>query len=142
MTNRPSTRFLSVDHAVAIHGLHIQDTGGSDGIRSVELLDSAIHQPTVQFGGTFLHKDIFEMASAYLFHVVKNHPFVDGNKRVGLGLALTFLELNGAGIEEPSSRLEESVLAVIDGKLGKAGLADFFRRFPRLEAAEISGPID
>jgi death-on-curing protein len=75
-----------------------------------------------------LHCDLFEMASAYLFHVVQNHPFLDGNKRVGTAAVLTFLELNRVETEIPNQTLVATVLAVAQGKMEKSALADFFRK--------------
>ena len=67
------------------------------------------------------------MASAYLFSIVKNHPFVDGNKRAGLVSALTFLDLNGIAIDHSSAVLYDTTMAVAEGRLGKEGLAEVFR---------------
>ncbi|MFN8705601.1 MAG: type II toxin-antitoxin system death-on-curing family toxin [Planctomyces sp.] len=86
--------FLTLEDILELHTGQIRNYGGSEGLRSSELLQSAIAQPRVTFGGQFLHNNIFHMAAAYLFHLVQNHPFVDGNKRIGLEAALVFLELN------------------------------------------------
>lgn len=67
------------------------------------------------------------MAAAYLFHVVKNHPFVDGNKRTGLAVALTFLEVNGVLIKRPSSILDDSTLSVAENSMSKEALAEVLR---------------
>jgi death-on-curing protein len=71
------------------------------------------------------------MASAYLFHVVQNHPFLDGNKRVGTAPALTFLELNGVETKIPHQALVATVLAIAQGKMEKSVLADFFREYAK-----------
>jgi death-on-curing protein len=68
------------------------------------------------------------MASAYLFHVVQNHPFLDGNKHVGIAAALTFLELNGVETKIPNQVLVATVLAVAQGKTEKSAIAAFFRQ--------------
>jgi len=120
-------KFIHPDHVLAIHSLHLDQTGGSEGIRDLGLLDSALSQPAASFGGDFLHEDIFAMAAAYLFHVVKNHPFVDGNKRTGLAVALTFLEVNGVLINRPSSILEDSTLSVAENSMSKEDLAEVLR---------------
>jgi death-on-curing protein len=67
------------------------------------------------------------MAAAYLFHIVQNHPFVDGNKRVGLEAALLFLEINGQSIETTDDALVDLVLQTSQGQTTKQQLADFFR---------------
>ena len=72
------------------------------------------------------------MAAAYLFHIVRNHPFVDGNKRTGVTAALVFLEMNGIQIRASDQALVQTVLAVAEGKLQKGALAGFFRRHIRM----------
>ena len=81
------------------------------------------------FGGQFLHEDLFEMAVAYLFHITKNHPFIDGNKRTGMVCALVFLELNGIEINVDEDTLAEMVISLAEGGVEKKALADFFRRY-------------
>ena len=87
--------------------------------------------PLATYGGQFLHTDIYEMAAAYLFHLVKNHPFVDGNKRVGAVTAFVFLALNGFDFDAPEDDFAEMVLAVARGELDKSDVAVFIRRFTR-----------
>jgi hypothetical protein len=81
------TSFLTVDEVLAIHAHLIERYGGSPGIRDLGLLRSALAMPEASFGGETLHATLYEQAAAYCFHSVKNHPFVDGNKRVGLAVA-------------------------------------------------------
>jgi len=116
-----------MEEAREIHADQIERYGGSPGIRDITLLQSAIAMPAAGFGGQYLHSDLFEMAAAYLFHIVKDHPFVDGNKRVGIASALVFLELNGVGMKATNDSLVEMVLAVVEHKMAKAGIAEFFR---------------
>ncbi len=71
------------------------------------------------------------MASAYLFHLVQNHPFLDGNKRVGAATALTFLVMNGVEPKIPNQALVEMVLLVAQGKMEQSVVAEFFRRHAR-----------
>jgi death-on-curing protein len=119
--------FLTLGDVLEFHTQQVEQYGGSDGIRDVGLLESAIAQPEAKFGGEFLHADLFEMAAAYLFHLVKNHPFIDGNKRVGLETALVFLEINGHSIDASDEELVELVLQTVVGKLSKPQIAEFFR---------------
>ena len=97
--------FLTLDDVLESHRYQIDTYGGSDGIRDLGLLESAIAQPEASYGGQYLHADFFEMAAAYLYHLVMNHPFVDGNKRVGLEVALIFLEINGVAVEASDDEL-------------------------------------
>lgn len=73
---------------------------GSQGLRDLGLLQSALAQPEAGFGGELFHKDLFEMAAAYLFHISRNHAFVDGNKRMALAGCLLFLSINDVEIEQ------------------------------------------
>ena len=79
--------FLTFAEVIEIHDYQIENFGGASGLRDIELLKSAIGMPSATFGGTFLHPTVYEMASAYLFHLAEKHPFVDGNKRVGAMLS-------------------------------------------------------
>jgi death on curing protein len=119
--------FLTLEDMLELHTGQIRSYGGSEGLRSSELLQSAIAQPGVTFGGQFLHNDIFHMAAAYLFHLVQNHPFIDGNKRIGLEAALVFLELNDQSIEANDEQLVELVLGVARGQIDKPQIAEFLR---------------
>src|SRR5262245_36266783 len=122
-----SPTFLSLDEALEIHGDQIARYGGSDGIRDLGLLQSALAQPQASFGGQFLHADVFEMAAAYLFHIVQNHPFVDGNKRVGAVAAIVFLLINDQDTTASSAELESLVMGVAQGQKTKLEIAQFFR---------------
>lgn len=123
--------FLSLAEVLEIHQDQVARYGGASGIRDIELLRSALGMPSATYGGQFLHTDIYEMAAAYLFHLVKNHPFVDGNKRVGAVAAFVFLALNGFNLDAPEDDFAEMVLAVARSELDKADVAVFIRRFTR-----------
>ena len=123
--------FLTLAETVEIHAYQIEHFGGSDGMRSQEMLESAIGIPSSTFGGTYLHPTIPDMAAAYLFHLVENHPFVDGNKRVGTMSALVFLELNGYDFDATDDELTGVVLQVASGKMPKDVLSAFFRQHSR-----------
>lgn len=119
--------FLSLDDILESHQNQIETYGGGQGIRDIGLLESAIAQPEACFGGQFLHADLFEMAAAYLYHLVMNHPFVDGNKRVGLEAALIFLEVNDQRLNASDEELVDLVLKTTMGQVGKPEIAEFFR---------------
>lgn len=120
--------FLTLAETVEIHAYQIEHFGGSDGMRSQEMLESAAGIPSSTFGGAYLHPTIPDMAAAYLFHLVENHPFVDGNKRVGTMAALVFLELNGYDFDVTDDELTGVVLQVASGKMPKDVLSAFFRQ--------------
>jgi len=123
--------FLTLEEVIEIHREMIERYGGSAGIRDIGLLQSAVAMPQASFGGQFLHADLFERAAAYLFHIVQNHPFVDGNKRVGAMAAFTFLKLNGLTLTAPDTDFENVILLVAQGELTKADVAEFFRKHAR-----------
>ncbi len=87
--------------------------------------------PAAGFGGKYLHSDLIEMSAAYLFHIVQNHPFLDGNKRTGTVAAVVFLSLNGIELEADEAQLEKLVFDVAQGKAGKNTIADFLRKNSR-----------
>jgi death-on-curing protein len=119
--------FLNLAEVLEIHRDQIERYGGQPGIRDLGLLKSALAMPAAGFGGRYLHEDLFEMAAAYLFHITRNHPFFDGNKRTGAVAALVFLSLNDIEIEAEEDAFEQAVLAVGAGKWGKADVAAFLR---------------
>src|SRR4030067_1897134 len=102
--------FLTLAEVVDIHSNQIKLYGGLPGIRDITLLSSAIAMPHASFHGEYLHNGIYEMAAAYAFHIGRNHPFVDGNKRAALVSALVFLELNGISISDAQGTLYDALL--------------------------------
>jgi death on curing protein len=123
--------FLALEDVFVLHRDQIERYGGDPGVRDLALLESAVAQPQATFGGHFLHGDLYEMAAAYLYHIVQNHPFVDGNKRTGAVAALVFLDLNGVQIDAPKGSLYALTLSVATGRTGKAEAAEFFRHHAR-----------
>ncbi len=119
--------FLGLDEIIGIHHDQIKRYGGHPGIRDIELLKSAIAMPAAGFSGDYLHADIYEMAAAYLFHIVLNHPFIDGNKRTGAVASVVFLMVNGIELHADEDSLEEMVLSAAEGKIDKVVVAHFFR---------------
>jgi death-on-curing protein len=119
--------FLTLEEVIAIHREQIQVYGGSPGVRDWGLLKSAIAMPAATFGGQLLHSDLHEMAAAYLFHIVQNHPFIDGNKRVGAMAADVFLYLNDVQLIADKMEYAELVLSTARGELSKSALSEFLR---------------
>ena len=119
--------FLDLDHVIRLHRSLIEQYGGMEGVRDVGLLLSAIASPQAAYGGEHLHGDIFEMAAAYLYHIVQNHPFLDGNKRTGAAAAIVFLAMNDIQIDNDQEGLVDLTLAVATGQEGKTEAAEFFR---------------
>ncbi len=125
-------KFLGLEEVLEIHQDVIERHGGSPGVRDMGLLESAVAMPSAGFGDEYLHKDIFEMAAAYLFHIVQNHAFVDGNKRTGSVAADVFLTMNGVEISADQRAFEELALKVAQGEAEKPEIAAFLREQPRV----------
>ncbi|KAB2964260.1 MAG: type II toxin-antitoxin system death-on-curing family toxin [Thermoanaerobaculia bacterium] len=121
-------RYLALDEVLALHAEQVRRFGGSPGLRDRALLESALAVPRATFDGEPLHPTVFEAAAAYLFHVARNHPFVDGNKRTALAAALVFLWLNGYRLECDDEALGDLVLGVASGKIPKSEIAVFLKR--------------
>lgn len=123
--------FLTIDEVLEVHRDQIERHGGTLGMRDQGLLESAVAAPQSGFGGHYLHSDLYEMAAAYLFHLVQNHPFIDGNKRVGAATALVFLTMNGVETKMTNQALVDMVLTVAKGEMDKPAIAEFFRKHSR-----------
>ena len=119
--------YLDIEQVMRLHVSMIERYGGTEGIRDVGLLQSAVAMPQMAYGGDYLHADIFEMAAAYVYHLVQNHPFLDGNKRTGAAAAIVFLAMNDIQIEADENGLVDLTLSVARGKSGKPEIAEFFR---------------
>lgn len=120
--------FLTLDEVLAIHAHQIARYGGRIGLRDRPLLESALAMPGATFGEQDLHESLAEKGAAYLFHLVKNHPFIDGNKRAGLAVCLVFLRLNGVSIRATDDELVDLVVGVADGSRSKADVAVFLSK--------------
>lgn len=118
-------RYLTLGEIVFLHRSILEVSGGLAGLRDLGALESAIAQPRASFGGEELHVTVTEKAAALCFSLVQNHPFLDGNKRVGHAAMETFLVLNGFEIEATVDDQERIVLDVAAGRLDRAGLAEW-----------------
>ncbi len=105
-------RFLTLIEVLELHRRIIEKSDGASGIRDVGLLESAIAQPRMTFGGEDLYPSLLEKAAALGFSIIVNHPFVDGNKRTGHAAVETFLVLNGMEINASVDEQERVVLAI------------------------------
>ena len=98
--------------------------------------------PAAAFGGQYLHGDLYEMAAAYLFHIVQTHPFLDGNKRTCAVAAIVFLSLNGVALVAGEVELEGLVRDVAQGDVGKPAVADFLRNNARVDSGSAGRTDD
>ncbi len=108
--------YLTTVQILFLHSRLIAETGGSSGVRDVALLESAAARPQATYGGVDLYPDIFSKAAALMQSLVNNHPFVDGNKRVGIGATALFLQRNGHRLVASNQEVEEFTLAVARGE--------------------------
>lgn len=117
--------YLTVEEVISMHDTFLQAFGGLSGIRDINLLMSAIEIPKSQMFGQDLYPSMYDKAAAYLYHIVCNHPFNDGNKRTGFGSALLFLKANSIPINFDKKKYENLVIEVAKGKLTKEKISHF-----------------
>lgn len=121
-------RYLRLDEVLALHAEQIRRIGGSAGVRDRGLLESAVAVARATFDGEPLHRTPFEAAAAFLFHLARKHPFVDGNKRSALAAALVFHWLDGIRVEAEEGALTVLVIGVASGTVAKSEAAVFLQR--------------
>lgn len=108
---------LSKSQILLIHDQLISETGGSSGLRDEGMLDSALNAPFQTFGGEEVYPSLQQKAARLCFGLVKNHPFVDGNKRIGAHAMLVFLALNGIELQHTQSELSDVILQLAAGEI-------------------------
>ena len=108
---------LSKSQILLIHDQLISETGGSSGLRDEGMLDSALNAPFQTFGGEDVYPSLQKKAARLCFGLVKNHPFVDGNKRIGAHAMLVFLVLNGIELQHTQSELSDVILQLAAGEI-------------------------
>lgn len=121
-------RFLTLIEVLELHRRIIEQSGGALGIRDIGLLESAIAQPQMTFGGEELYPSLLEKSAALGFSIIMNHPFVDGNKRTGHAATETFLLLNGMEISASVDEQERVVLAIASGELGREAFTEWLQQ--------------
>jgi death-on-curing protein len=110
-----------------LHVNLIKQSGGAEGVRDVDILDSCLARPFQTFGGVDLYPSIVEKAMALGFFLVKNHPFIDGNKRIGQAAMEVTLGLNGWLIQASIDEQEKLILDLAEGKLDKETFFDWVK---------------
>jgi len=120
--------FLEIADIVDIHQILIEQFGGMTGIRDEGLLESALSQPKATFFGELLHPTLHEQAAAYLYHIAKNHPFLDGNKRTAYGAMEAFLRLNGYNLDLSNEEAYNMVMQVAQSEMTKEELSSFLEQ--------------
>jgi len=118
-------RYLTIEEVLELHRLTLEQAGGGEGVRDLGSLESAVAQPHMTFGGQELYPTVLEKAVALAFSLIKNHPFVDGNKRVGHAAMETFLVLNGYELNAGVDEQERVILGVAAGTVGREEFAEW-----------------
>ena len=108
---------LSKAQVIMIHEQLIKETGGASGLRDEGLLESALNSPFQTFGGEDVYPSLQQKAARLCLGLVKNHPFVDGNKRIGAHAMLVFLALNGVELQHSQEELSDIILQVAAGEI-------------------------
>ena len=121
-------RYLGLSEVVELHRRLLEQTGGAAGIRDLSALESALAQPKMALAGRDLYPTLADKAAALCFSLVGNHPFVDGNKRVGHAAMETFLVLNDAEIDANLDEQERIMLDLAAGRIDRGQLADWLRQ--------------
>jgi death-on-curing protein len=125
------TAYLSIEQILSIHRAQVSRFGGSHGLRERGTLEAAVARPQMTFGGEDLYPGIPEKAAALMHSLVMNHPFIDGNKRVGAHAAIAFLIANGFSPEFSPAELVEVTLATAQGEMSAEALAIWIRQRSR-----------
>jgi death-on-curing protein len=118
-------RYLTAEQVLFLHARLITETGGSHGVRDLGLLQSAIARPQAIFEGVDLYPDLCTKAAALLDSLVRNHPFVDGNKRTAIAAAALFLRFNGRQLTASNDEVAAFTLATAVGKVTLADITDW-----------------
>jgi death-on-curing protein len=121
------TRYLEPEEILVLHEVLIEQSGGSPGLRDWNLLDSAVAQPRMTFAGQDLYPNVVDKAAALGYSLICNHPFVDGNKRVGHLAMEMFLMLNGLEIEASIDEQEQIILSVAAGQMQRDTFTDWLK---------------
>lgn len=119
---------ISKEQVLKIHTSLIKETGGIDGVRDENLLDSALNSPFQTFDSKELYPEISDKAAQLSYLIIKNHPFLDGNKRIGTHIMLIFLALNNVKISYTQKELIDFGLTVADSSLSKDGIKNWLEK--------------
>ena len=121
-------QFLSVSLILDLHKMLINEFGGSHGIRDKNLLESALAYPKLRYS-IQMERDQYQLAASYGYHIINNHPFVDGNKRIGTLAMLTFLKINGELINIPNNDLYTLAMQIASSKMGEKEITKILKQY-------------
>ena len=120
-------KVLSKHQIRRLHTALMAQSGGIDGLRDEGLLDSAVNPPLQTFGGQELYPSLLEKAARLGYGLIHNHPFLDGNKRIGTHAMLVFLDINGISLSYTDEELITVILRVASGEMGDRGLLEWLK---------------
>lgn len=121
-------KYFRVEEVIDFHDLLVEKYGGMSGIRDLGLLTSALAMPQQSFGGQELHETVYEKAAAYMYHIIKNHPFFDGNKRTAVFVCIAFFKRNNMMFEIDPLVLEELAVNIAKNAIDKTELSILLQR--------------
>ncbi|GHV53793.1 death-on-curing protein [Spirochaetia bacterium] len=116
---------ITIEQVIEMHSALIAETGGLDGVRDMNLLDGSVNSPYQTFGAQNLYPTIQAMAAHLAFSLVKNHPFLDGNKRIGVLAMLVFIDVNGIPVHCSNEELINLGLGLAEGSIDEAAVIDW-----------------
>jgi len=119
--------YLTPEQILFLHARLIEETGGGHGVRDLEPLLSAIARPQASFDGKDLYPDIFSKAAAFMDSLIRNHPFMDGNKRTGISAASIFLFRNNYRVIASNDEIRDFTLLVTQSKVSFADIVAWFK---------------
>lgn len=121
-------KILKKRQILLLHSVLITESGGSDGVRDEGLLDSAVNTPFQTFSGQDLYPTVLEKAVRLGFGLIRNHPYIDGNKRIGTHAMLVFLNLNSITLSYEDDELISTILSVASGEMDADGLLKWIQQ--------------
>lgn len=119
--------YITAEQVLFLHDRLVEETGGVHGVRDLGGLESALARPQAAFGGTEFYPDLMTKAAVLMDGLIRNHPFIDGNKRTGIATAALFLQVNGYRLVATNAELENFALGVTTTKPDLAQIAEWFR---------------
>lgn len=122
-------RYLTAEEVLAIHSEIIDRYGGSHGVRDLGLLESAVARPHAGFGDFEAYPTLWDKAAALARPIIRDHPFIDGNKRTGMTSAILMIERNGYLVTAPQSAFVHYALRIVDKKVDEGVLAEWFEKY-------------
>lgn len=122
-------RFLTPEQVLFIHSRLIQETGGAHGVRDLSMLLSAVGRPQASFEGNDLYNDIYSKAAAFMDSLIRNHPFLDGNKRTAITAAAIFLHLNGYSLIVTNKEMVHFTLSCAQSKITLEEISAWLQQF-------------